>query len=985
MMFLAILLTANVMFGQSLQKISPRLQSLMTKDAADLEVIVMLKEQVDVYSLYHSFNDRALNQLERINELIPALQSMAASTQGTVVDWMIEKRNIPREDIRAFWLVNAFSFVGSSEDILALAARDDISELTWDAPNFVEEYSCEAPAEEAVVFPGISEVGLRLINASPLWEMGYTGYGTIALSADQGIDAMHPAYSNRWMGSYSSPSDSWFPGTGNNTFPFNCGDHGSHTLGTIVGLDHRTNDTIGVAPQANWIGAPNLCGGAASSNLGSFEWALNPDNDLQTTADMPTVINNSWRDGSLPTGGLECNSAYVGSLTALEAAGIAVIFSAGNSGADGVSSITPPKNINLSLVNAFCVGNINGGSTTLPINPSSSRGPSVCGGTGSLLIKPEVSAPGTSVRSCSLNRTYDYKSGTSMAAPHVAGAILLLKEAFPALLSEDLKLALYNTAVDLGDPGEDNDYGMGIIDVTAAFDYLVGLGNVPTQPNTDLDLIGADADAQTNYCDGALEMTFYLTNGGDMDITSFDYTIDVATNFGAVVFSTNGNWSGNMAQSEIVAVDEVIDGLNAGEYFVNFVASNPNDSDDPRPLNNAVAKLISVNSNPAISYKINNEDAGTFCNGSRVLLTGDLDVDADIRLRWYSDFLAEDLIGAGNEWLSPVITEPTEVFVKAEIDVSAGADAPTDGDFTNNNQLRVSFLSDLRLRSMDIVSEAAASVIVQLINADDEIVKVKSFNLPSAGVHTVFPEFDVDAGQYKIGLLGGTKLLEKTTGLQFPYVGGSELIVLGSTNGNSSYAYFYNIVVSRDYDCEPRRINLVPTEGIAVDMEIELDVDTIEVNTNVNVALDNSSLESAEWLFGDGNNASGLTATHQYTEAGIYLISVVATDADGCNNARQKIIVVLDLTSINETLANSKVKLYPNPTDGQLTIEMTDFHHKGDIQFYDLGGRLVRSVAGPTHSNATFTVDLSDLPAGMYWLKMSSSELGDFARKVIVQ
>ena len=68
-----------------------------------------------------------------------------------------------------------------------------------------------------------------------------------------------------------------------------------------------------------------------------------------------------------------------------------------------------------------------------------------------------------------------------MAAPHVSGAVLLLKEAFPYLSGEELLMALYLTAVDLGDPGEDNTYGMGLIDVDAAFQYLAN-SNLPIDP-----------------------------------------------------------------------------------------------------------------------------------------------------------------------------------------------------------------------------------------------------------------------------------------------------------------------------------------------------------------------------------------------------------------------------------------------------------------------------------------------------------------------
>jgi len=73
-----------------------------------------------------------------------------------------------------------------------------------------------------------------------------------------------------------------------------------------------------------------------------------------------------------------------------------------------------------------------------------------------------------------------------MASPHVAGAIALLKQAFPDLTGTQLKYALYNTAVDLGDPGEDNTYGKGLIDVYAAFLYLANRDSVPPTQITNL-------------------------------------------------------------------------------------------------------------------------------------------------------------------------------------------------------------------------------------------------------------------------------------------------------------------------------------------------------------------------------------------------------------------------------------------------------------------------------------------------------------------
>jgi hypothetical protein len=63
----------------------------------------------------------------------------------------------------------------------------------------------------------------------------------------------------------------------------------------FLGLDRKTNDTIGVAFNASWIGGAILCGVGTADNIGAFEWAVDPDGDDDTTDDIPDVINNSWR------------------------------------------------------------------------------------------------------------------------------------------------------------------------------------------------------------------------------------------------------------------------------------------------------------------------------------------------------------------------------------------------------------------------------------------------------------------------------------------------------------------------------------------------------------------------------------------------------------------------------------------------------------------------------------------------------------------
>jgi hypothetical protein len=270
----------------------------------------------------------------------------------------------------------------------------------------------------------------------------------------------------------------WFnPDQPNQQFPADYGYHGTHTMGTLTGMNPATDDTIGVAVGAQWIAAawnytniPKFI----SDVIMEFNWGADPDGDPQTTDDVPAVISNSWGIGVL-FGQPPCDPSFWTAIDNAEAAGAAVVFAAGNEG-PGAMSLRAPADRNTSPTNCFAVGALNPGSAT--IASFSSRGPSACPGTTEEKIKPEVCARGVSVRSAYPGGSYTNLDGTSMACPHVAGGLALLRDAFPNATVDELKTALMTTAVDLGTAGEDNTYGHGRIDLLAAYESLGG-GQIP--------------------------------------------------------------------------------------------------------------------------------------------------------------------------------------------------------------------------------------------------------------------------------------------------------------------------------------------------------------------------------------------------------------------------------------------------------------------------------------------------------------------------
>ncbi|MGW3602754.1 S8 family serine peptidase [Micromonospora sp. NPDC005161] len=411
--------------------------------AGMVRAIVVLRSQVDPNTVV------APSRHRRTVALVRALRARAGADQTGMLGLLARRRGQGLvADVLPLWVVNAVAIVAQPSVIAELAARPDVREIRPDRTVQAPPSTAGPSTTAAPVEPNIAAV-----NAPALWSLGLTGQGTVVATMDTGVDGSHAELTASWRGG----SNSWYDPNGEHpATPTDVNGHGTATMGVLVG-GSAGGTSIGVAPGAKWIAVKifNDHGSTTTSRIHlGFQWLLDPDGN-PATPDAPDVVNNSW-SGSI--GG--CNLDFQPDLRNLRAAGILPVFSAGNYGPDPSTVLSPANN-----PEALSVGAVDDGGV---IDPSSSRGPSAC----AQAIAPRLSAPGVGVRTTDLYGGYRDVSGTSLAAPHVAGVLALLLGAFPDLGADRQQSALESAAVDLGEPGPDNTYGHGRVDALAAYQWL---------------------------------------------------------------------------------------------------------------------------------------------------------------------------------------------------------------------------------------------------------------------------------------------------------------------------------------------------------------------------------------------------------------------------------------------------------------------------------------------------------------------------------
>lgn len=356
-------------------------------------------------------------RVENIRNIVSALKQHARQTQGPVTQ-VLEAEGY---QFQSNWISNTIEVEDCPLNLVQqISGLLSVKEIVYDIIVNQDSIKCAADLANDTVS---AEWGVTKINAPNVWSSSNIGQNVVVGNIDSGVRSSHESLVTNWVGSHG-----WYDPRRKTATPFDESGHGTHTMATAVG-----GKGVGVAPGAQWMACKGCGMRSCSLSLltACAQFMLCPTDANGNNCDpakAPHIVSNSWGGGQDPT-------YFQSSLDAWHAARIIPVFSAGNAGSGGCGSVASPSD----SPKVFAVGATDRNDVLAPF---SSLGPAVNG-----RVKPDFAGPGVNIRSAWNGNDSEYRkiSGTSMAAPHLAGTIALVSSARPGLSFGAVKTILINS------------------------------------------------------------------------------------------------------------------------------------------------------------------------------------------------------------------------------------------------------------------------------------------------------------------------------------------------------------------------------------------------------------------------------------------------------------------------------------------------------------------------------------------------------------
>ncbi len=956
------------------------LNSFITQADTDelIPVNIILKDKYPTSQLIA--NTRGFDNEQKRSLVVSTLKEFSAKSQISLISFLKEKEVVNKVVIdHAFWITNVISCRATKDVIRELNTRTDIEIIDLDdiRPMLIGKVDAEPVAPTK----GVAEItpNVSVVNAPAVWDLGYTGLGVIVAVLDVGVNYNHVDLEDH-MWEHDDYPFHGYDFAYNDNDPMDNHGHGTHCAGTVAG-DGTAGSQTGMAPDATIMALKVLNdqgGGSESDSWEAIEFAVDYGAHVLS-------MSIGWMHAYNPQ-----RATWRNTLDNALAAGIVAAIAAGNEGGstnnpDDVRTpgdcpppwLHPDQTLIGGISASVCVGATDNNDNLASF---SARGPSSWETINPFndypfnpelgLLRPDVCAPGVSVKSCNAFNVNGYTSmsGTSMATPGVAGVMALLLSKVPSLTPEKVDIALETTAVDLGATGKDNMFGSGRIDALEAFNSLVEVFTpVNLQAATDQETGLSDLSWDHNGGVGFQYFKVYR-DGEEIDTTSNLSYSDQLPEFGYFTYEVTAYYGGTDESDP--AIRETQWGSSEVEITPLEVAVTvyPEQSEnfDLIIKNNGILSL-SFSLSPffknvmVADWITVTPDNGTVAPGDSLII--ELNFDAEgYEIGSYDETLnfATNDLATSNVYVDLLmIVSDMEMTVTS--DLSEICSGSSTGLYAN-----VSGGTGTYEFSWFSVPEGFTSNEQNPLVSPD--VNTQYFVTASDGNATIQKDISIQVNQSPMVDLGGNQTLcgETQTDLDAGNPGNTYLWSTSETTqsitATGSGETMFWAEVTNQQGCKGYDTIYIDFAEIPI---VDIGIDTAICN-NTSITLDAGN-HGSTYLWSTNETTQTIVVDSTGVGIGTSEYGVTVTNQSGCIGDAEISVEFVDCTGINEFM-DAILTVYPNPTTGVFSINIdSDSGAPVDLRVTDQSGKIVyqKTIVDISIDKST-SIDLSGLSNGVY-------------------
>ena len=981
--FIIMLLTCGINIAQNV--IDPELQAIIDQKGNEkISVNIIFKSQLDRDDLRErssSFMDKETKRQAVIKEL----KNFSEESQQDALSIIksAESKN-EASDIVCHWLSNSITCTTTKAVIEKLAKRDDILLIGY---NCDRDVLLGAVSGEAKSGAELTENVVK-VNAPNVWEMGYTGEGILVAILDTGVNYEHPDLADHlWDGGSQYPNHG-FDSYNNGKETMDRRGHGTHCAGIICGDGNSGEKQTGVAPNVTLMCIKALSDeGSANANsiCSGMEFAVEHGADVLSMS--LGIANSSVTDRTI------IRQTCVNVLEA----GVIASVAAGNEG-EKLNSNPVPDNVRVPgscpapWIHPDQQGNAGGTSCVVSVGAVdkndkvasiSSRGPVTWQHTsyadyaynpGIGLIRPDVCAPGKDIISLDYNSNgYVKMTGTSMAAPCVAGVISLMLSKNPELTPAEISMILETTAVKLADT-KNNETGSGRVDALAAVN-AINMGNIIFK-----ELTFTDENNNGN-----------INTGEEIKLNvKFENTADVAyNNITAKLSCTNDLVNITKANAEInnIAANQTFDINNVFTFVVDKKVEDQENLYFDVEFYDGSKRISSTRFSVTVTDKaikfssiiISNDD-----NGNGILEAGEtadfgivlnnagneIAVNLNGTLKSSSQLVTIDNNNADFGSLAPNSSSTAYFKVTLSNSATSNIDIPFELELTDkyNDVKKISFdhvgSCDIIYTLRDDYGDGWMGAKI-IANYNDNSAS-DTYTLTSGSVGTFTKTLNTGV---EVSLEWKKGSMDSECRYSINYANGAEIYSGKGTQKGTFFSWINN--------CSTQDVSIKTGEAVK-NLELKAGSKSVTLHweapetegvVNYEIYRETILLGTTESLSYNDNNLSSGTYT--------YNVRAVYEDCKGATASQD----IAFYESINDMLVLPNVTIYPNPANDKVFIE-TEVEIE-EVVVYTITGVIVGQQT-TVNGQQTLSINVSDLSKGVYFVNVKTST-GSVVKKIIKQ